>query len=288
MIGVYQRPAPPKRPLGLNVAKTIQKPAIPLHEIEAQANAVMDDVLATARKRGRPAINEQAMTPAERQARRRALQLRERAIQEVREIGDAHGKSHAEANTGGYDASKLEMMYFLGGENDDGVERGRAGRVTADGESNTAHEQSTDEILNCGESSFHHYGRFEAHQVQEVRVRGLRIGDEESNRRLFAEDTLGRMVGEYFDVEVTGKTFSLIRRHIGNNTSAREALETTYRCKLCADAMQLFSEAKDHLRVDHRKIIDEFFKKLQPSREFRDMGSYVTIVMPRQHKKSFN
>src|ERR1700730_10897541 len=111
-IGVYQRPAPPKRPPGLRFPKAIQKPLIPLHEIEAQARVVMENI-AGRRKPGRPSINELPMTPAERQARRRASHSREQAIREALQIGDAHGKSHAEARSGGYDSSKLDTIQGL-------------------------------------------------------------------------------------------------------------------------------------------------------------------------------
>ena len=287
-IGVYQRPAPPKRPLGLGFPKTIQKPPIPMHEIEAQARAVMENVSAR-RKPGRPSINERPMTPAERQTRRRESQSREQAIREALQIGDAHGKSHAEAKSGGYDSSKLDTIQGLrdveGLEDDGCSSSGRPVRA-AEGESNAADEQTTDEIVNSGESSYHH-GGFEGNEVQKIRVRGLSIGDEESNCRRFAENELKKMVGEYFASPVDKTpSASWIARHIGNNSVQRhERPSITLTCKLCADSMEFIEDAQDHLRVDHRKTVDEWFKNLVPSREFRDMRNFVTVVMPRKRRK---
>ena len=287
-IGVYQRPAPPKRPPGLSLARTIQKPPIPMHEIEAQARAVMENV-ASRRKPGRPSINERPMTPAERQARRRESQSREKAIQEARQIGDAHGKSHGEAKSGGYGSSKLDTMQGLrdveGLEDDGSSSRGRHVRA-AEGESNAADEQTTDETLNSGESSAH-LGRLEQNSVQRIRVRGIRIGDEVSNCRRFAESELKKMVGEYFTSPVDkSPSAHWIAKHVGNISVQRhERPSITLTCKLCADTMKFIEDAQDHLRVDHRKTIDEWFKKLVPAREFRDMRDFVTVVMPGKCRK---
>ena len=101
-IGPYQRPAPPKKPLGLGAPRAVQQPAVAMHEIEAQAQVLLRDMIQKVRKPGRPSVHDEPMTVAERQARRRAFQSREQAIRETLQIGDAHGKSHAEARSGGY------------------------------------------------------------------------------------------------------------------------------------------------------------------------------------------
>jgi hypothetical protein len=289
-IGVYQRPAPPKRPVGLGLSKTIQKPSVPMHEIEAQATAVMENIAAR-RKQGRPSVNERPMTPAERQARRRASQSRERAIRETLQIGDAHGKSHAEAKSGGYDSAKLDTIHGVREieffETDEGVEThvGRHVRA-AEGESNAADEQTTSEILNSGESSTHR-GGFEQHAGQGIRVRDLQIGDEESNRRRFAENELREMVEEYFASPVDkAPSANWVAKHIGNiSVQHHERPSISRKCKLCGDSMEFIEDAQDHLRVDHRETIDEWFKSLSPRREFRDMEDFVTIVMPRKRRK---
>src|SRR6267378_7825738 len=55
-IGPYQRPAPPKRPLGLGASKTTQKPPVPMHEIEADAKIVLQGMIEKVRKPGRPSV----------------------------------------------------------------------------------------------------------------------------------------------------------------------------------------------------------------------------------------
>jgi hypothetical protein len=290
-IGVYQRPAPPKRPLRLSLPRTIQKPPIPMHEIEAQARAMMENI-APRRKPGRPSINEQPMTPAERQARRRKSQSRERAIQEALQIGDAHGKSHGEVRSGGYDSQKLDTIQGLRdveGREDSGATIGGRHVRAAEGESSAADEQTTDEILNSGESAAHRAG-FEENAVQRIRLRGLGIGDEECNRRRFTEIELKKMVEQYF-TSPAEKTPSArwIAKHVGNISVQRhERPSITLTCKLCADSMEFIEDAQDHLRVDHRDTIDEWFKSLVPRREFRDMVSFVTVVMPRKCRKPRN
>jgi hypothetical protein len=299
-IGPYQRPAPPKRPLGLGASKAIQKPAISVHEIRAQEQHLLDDIKANGnvlgltakvRKPGRPSVYEQPMTPAERQARRRAFQSREKAIRETLKVGDAHGKSHAEAKSGGYDSSKLDTIEGLRAvefddtDSGEGVHRGRHVRA-AEGESNAADEQTTDEILNSGESSAHR-GGFEQDAGQGIRVRGLGIGDEESNRRRFTEGELRKMVEEYFASPVDkAPSANWVAKHIGNiSVQHRERPSITRTCKLCGDSMEFIEDAQDHLRIDHRETIDEWFKNLLPRREFRDMEDFVTIVTPKKYRK---
>jgi hypothetical protein len=279
-IGPYQRPAPPRKPLGFGTSKSVQKPAVPMHEIEAQARAVIETALGAARKPGRPPINGQAMTAAERQARRCELES-------LRQIGAAHGKSHAEVKSGGYDSTKIETIYGLREIEfqgmDDGLETHVGRQVRAGGESSAAHEQTTDEVLNSGESSVHR-GGLERHEVQEIHVRGLQFGDEESNRRRFAENELKKMVEEYFTLPDSSPSASWIAKHVGNisiHNHARPSITLT--CKLCADSMDSIDDAQDHLRVDHRKAIDAWFRNLVPRREFRDTTDFVTVVTPRRH-----
>jgi hypothetical protein len=277
-VGVYQRPAPPKRPLGLNAAKNIQKPAIPLHEIEARASDLMEDMEADAEIRGpgRPAIYERAMTAAERQARRRARQSREQEIREARQIGDAHGKSRAEARSGGYDSTKVDIMIGL----HDAERVGRHVRA-AEGASSAADERASQEILNSGECDARRGGFEQEHEVQAIHVRGLRTGDDVSNRRLFAESELRRMVEEYFTSPDKTPSASWIAKHAGNLSLQRHTDPAiTLTCKLCSDSMNFIEDAQDHLRVDHRNEIRAWFGKLNPRREFRDMGLYVTVSMP--------
>ena len=288
-VGVYQRPAPPKRPLGLNSPKTAQKPLVPLHEIEAQARTVIESIVTARRKPGRPSINERPMTPAERQAKRRADQAREQAIREALEIGDAHGKSHAEARSGGYDSQKLDTMEGLreleGGVDDEGVERGKRKRVAPKGESSVSDEKSYQDVLDSG-GSFHRGGGLEPEGVEENEVCDLQIGDEESNRQRFAESELRKMVGEYFTSPEKSPSASWTAKHSGNNSVQHHVhLSIALTCKLCADSMESIEDAKDHLRVDHRTNIDGWFRTLMPRREFRDMENFVTVVMPRKRTR---
>ncbi len=292
-IGPYQRPAPPKKPLRLGAPRAVQQPAVPMHEIEAQAQVVLQGMIEKVRKPGRPSVHEEPMTPAQRQARRRASQSQQRAIRETLQVGDAHGKSHGEAKSGGYDSQKLDTMHGLraceGTDGDDGVIRGGARHVrAADGESSAAHEQTTEEILNSGESSSHR-GGFEERTVERIRVRGIRIGDEESNRQRFAEGELRKMVEEHFSSPEKAPSAFWIAKRIGNNAvqhHVRPAITLT--CKLCVDSMQSIEDAQDHLLVDHRGLICEWFEHLNPPREFRDMGFYVTVAMPRRRKSVQN
>lgn len=255
-IGVYQRPAPPKRPLGLHRPGAVQQPQIPLHAIEAQANALAESIVlhnfygGGKRKPGRPSVNDRPMTAGERQARRRELQARERGIQEALAIGDDHGKSRGEARSGGYDSTKLATMIGI--------------RAT--------------EYLDFGDSEAHVGRRVRPaggadkqseHGAEGVHVKGLRYGNEETNRGLFAEEQLGMMVEAYFNCD-------------------REHVEMTFACRLCGDSMGSIEDATDHLRVDHRQTIDEWFKRLNPPREFRDMGRYITIAVPRKSEPSLD
>src|SRR5580692_8482408 len=94
-VGPYQRPAPPKKPGVSAKPKAIQVPSVLLHEIEAMGRAVIENAMFGSRKPGRPSINQQPMTAAERQARRRERQARNRDLQATLEIGETHGKSRA-------------------------------------------------------------------------------------------------------------------------------------------------------------------------------------------------
>lgn len=284
-IGPYQRPAPPKKPLGFGASKSIQKPAVPMHEIEARAQVLLQGMIEKVRKPGRPSVHKAPMTAAERQARRRAFQSRDRAIRETLQIGDAHGKSRAEIKSGGYDATKIDTMYGLGVDwDDDGTERVRsAGHVVADGESNASHEQSYEDLFNSGESSFHR-GGFEGHEVQRIRVDDLRTGTEKLNRQAFAWGVLEKLVEEQFESVVTAKAPFLVQRHVGGIPCSQGTPEIIYTCRLCSDWMDSIDDAQDHLRADHQNIIKEFFKAFKPPREFRDMGSYVTVVTPKKRK----
>jgi hypothetical protein len=60
-IGPYQRPAPSKTGLGLSAPKTAQKSAVPMHEIEAQAQVLLQGMIQKARKPGRPAVHQGRM-----------------------------------------------------------------------------------------------------------------------------------------------------------------------------------------------------------------------------------
>lgn len=291
-IGPYQRPAPPKRPLGLRAPKTIQQLPVSVHEVKAKASE-LEEALVKERenRRGRPTINERPMTPAERQAKRRALQARELAIQAVLQVGDAHGKCHAEARSGGYDSDKMDTIYGLRqmefDETEDGVETHRRRHVhAAEGESSAADELTTDEIFSSGESSFHR-GGLDLGDVQKIRVRGLRIGDEESNRRRFAEEELKKMVAEYFTSPTDRAPSAFwLAKHNGNITiQNHERATIKHTCELCGDSMNSAEDAVDHLRVDHRDAINAWFSRIEPPREFRDMRSYVTIVKPKKCKE---
>jgi hypothetical protein len=221
-----------------------------MHEIEAKALVVMQDIAAK-RKRGRPSINQQPMTPAERQVRRRASQSEQPAIRETLQIGDATGKDHAEAESGGYDSLKLDTLEAS--VDDDGIDRGRWRHVPA---------------------------------VKSGTADDLQIGDEEANRRRFAGSELRKMVGEYLTSPEKSPSASWVAKHSGNNSVQHHVPPAiTLTCKLCADSMESIEDAQDHLRVDHRTTIDEWFRNLEPRREFRDMGDYVTIVMPRKYTK---
>jgi hypothetical protein len=290
-IGPYQRPAPPKRPLGLGASKAIQKPAVPMHEIQAQEQRLLEDIKANGnvlgltakvRKPGRPSVYEEPMTPAERQARRRAIQVQERGVQDALKINGGHGKSHAEVKSGGYDSTKMDTIYGLRE-----VEENMGGRhVCPKGQSSASDEKTYGDVFNSGESSFQR-GGFEQEAVQRVTVRGLRFGTEEYNRQLFASEELKKMVGEYFTLPPVDKTpsASWVARHVGNISVQRhERPSFTLTCKVCGDEMEFIEDAVDHLREDHKKIVTEWFRRLEPPREFRDMGNFVTVIMPRKRQ----
>ncbi|MGC2769070.1 MAG: hypothetical protein WB607_26455 [Candidatus Acidiferrum sp.] len=290
-IGPYQRPAPPKRPLGLNSRKTIQKPAAPMHEIQAQEQRLLEDIKANGnvlgltakvRKPGRPSVYEEPMTPAERQARRRALQARSRDIQETLKIGDSYGKSRGEAKSGGYSSEKIDIMIGL----QDFKESIGGKRVSPRGTSSCSDEKTYEDSFDAGEFD-PRGGAFESGGAQRIHVHGLQFGDEESNRRRFAEEELRKMAEKYFaSPEVyTTPSASWVARHIGNvSVRCHERPSITMSCTMCGESMEFIDDAIDHLRVDHRKTINDWFKSLEPPREFRDMGVFVSVVNPRKRK----
>lgn len=261
-IGPYQRPAPPKRPLGLNSSKAVQQPAVPMHEIEAQAEVVLQSIIEdgrvlgiVARKPGRPSVHELPMTPAERQARRRG-------IQEALKITDATGKSRVEVASGGWGKTELDRFASCV---DIGEEPGSRGSRVAP----------------CPTAD---HGK--GHKIQ---VGGLRTGDEEANRCLFAFSELEKMVREYFDSPTVSPLAQWVARHVSSvavQPQGSPSLSLT--CKACGAVMESADHAINHLRVDHRKLISEWFARLNPPREFRDMGYYATVAMPRRRKSVQN
>lgn len=271
-IGPYQRPAPPKKPLGLNGPRAIQKPPVPMHEIQAQEQRLLEDIKANGnvlgleakvRKPGRPSVYEEPMTPAERQARRRAFRAQERGIQDALRINDGEGKSRLEAASGGYGSRELDILAAGLGANEEGTMTAGYHRA------NPAPAADDDK----------------PHAVQ---VRGLQFGDEESNRRRFAEDELKKMVGEYFaSSEIVKKPSAhWVARHVSNVAVQQQCSPSlTLNCRTCGDVMESIIDATDHLRVDHRDLISKWYARLDPPREFRDMGTFVTVVIPRKHKK---
>jgi hypothetical protein len=289
-IGPYQRPAPPKRPLGLDRPKTIQKPLVPMHEIQAEEQRLLEDikangnvlgVTAKVRKPGRPSVHEKPMTPAERQARRREFQARDKAIRDTRNIGDAHGKSRAEVNSGGYDSAKIELMASLQMVAEDS---GLAAASMPSGHSSGSDVRAYEDSFDAGEFDARG-GNFEGTGVQRIHVCGLEFGNEESNRRRFAKAELSKMVWEYFTSPDKTASASWIVEHIGIDSVQRhERPLITLTCKLCADSMESIDDAQDHLRVEHKKIIADWFRRLEPPREFRDMGDFVTVIMPRKRQ----
>jgi hypothetical protein len=264
-IGPYQRPAPPKKPLGLGAPKAIQQPVVPMHEIEAQAQVVLQGMIEdgrvlgiVARKAGRPSVHEASMTPAERQARRRS-------IQDAQSIGDGDGKSRLEAASGGRGSTELDILAVKA--NDEGNGTIGLRRVKP----KPASDKSADDEK---ESSTH-----------KVQVRGLQIGDENANRCLFAENELKKMVGEYFESPAVNPSARWVARHVSSAAIQQQCSPSlALTCKVCGSVTGSMDDAADHLRVGHRTLICEWFKRLNPPREFRDMRSYVTVVIPRRRK----
>jgi hypothetical protein len=251
-IGPYQRPAPPKRPLGFGASKTIQKPAIPMHEIEARAEVLLQGMIEKVRKPGRPSVHEEPMTPAERQARRRG-------IQDALRIGDGDGKSREEAASGGYGSTELDTLAVEANNEGNGTVGWRHVKPNPNSDDGKSHK---------------------------VHVRGLRMGDEETNRRLFAENELRKMVGEHFVSPTVSPSAHWVARHVSNGAVQQVPVQPiTLTCKACCDVMESIDDATDHLRVDHKQLICERFARLNPPREFRDMDSFVTVVMPSSRKK---
>ncbi|HSY31864.1 MAG TPA: hypothetical protein VLA42_07735 [Verrucomicrobiae bacterium] len=220
-----------------------------MHEIEAEAKIVLQGMIARVRKPGRPLVNVEPMTAAERQVRRRC-------IQEALRVGDAHGKSREEAVSGGW--GKYELDRFSAN-----VDEGLS--PTTGGGKRVSPRPATDD----GKS-------------HKVHVGGLQIGDENANRRLFAENELSKMVGEYFVSPTVNPSAHWVSRQVSNVVVQQPSPSLTLTCKVCDDVMQSTSDATDHLRVDHRKLICAWFARLNPPREFRDMGSFVTVVIPRK------
>lgn len=261
-IGPYQRPAPPKRPIGFGISKAVQKPAIPMHEIEARAQVVLQGMIEegrvlgiVARKAGRPSVHEVPMTPAERQARRRG-------IQEALKIGDATGKSRAEVESGGWNSSKCDVSIFA----DEGWSPTTGGGKRVDPRP----------AADSGKS-------------HKVHVRGLEFGDEDTNRRLFAEGELKKMVGEYFKSPTVNPLARWVARHVSSMAIQQQCSPSlALTCKVCGEVMESMGDAVDHLRAAHRKLICEWFRRLNPQREFRDMSSYVTVAMPKRRKSVQN
>lgn len=261
-IGPYQRPAPPKRPLGLGASKVVQTPVVPMHEIEVRAKDLLQGMIEdgrilgiVARKAGRPSVHEAAMTPAERQARRRG-------IQEALKISDATGKPRVESESGGWSSSKCDVSIYA----DEGWSPTTGGG------------KKVNPCPTADDGKSH-----------KVHVRGLEIGDEDSNRRLFAENELKKMVGEYFKSPTVNPSAQWIARHVsGMAIQQHSSLSLTLTCEVCGDVMESLGEAADHLRVRHRALICEWFKRLNPPREFRDMGSHVSVVLPRKRKSVQN
>jgi hypothetical protein len=117
-------------------------------------------------------------------------------------------------------------------------------------------------------------------------VRGLQFGDEESNRRLFAENELKKMIGEHFESPTVNPSAQWIARYVSNNAvTQRDSQSLTLSCKACSDVMESMCDAEDHLREDHKELISEWFARLNPPREFRDMRSFVTVAVPRSRRK---
>ncbi len=261
-----------------------------MHEIQAQEQRLLEDIKANGnilgltakvRKPGRPSVYKEPMTPAERQARRRELQARDKAIRDTLNIGDAHGKSRAEVNSGGYDSAKIDIM---GGLQEMAEDSGRGSSGESDGHSSDSDVRTYEDSFDAGEFDARG-GNFEGVDVQRIRVHGLEFGDEESNRRRFAEDELSKMIGEYFTSPDKTPSASWIATHIGNNSvQSHERPSITLTCKLCGDSMEVIEDAADHLRVDHRNVVAEWFRRLKPPREFRDRGDFVTVVIPRKRQ----
>jgi hypothetical protein len=191
------------------------------------------------------------MTPAERQTRRRG-------IQEALQITDATGKSREEAASGGFGSTKLDTLAVQ--ENDEGN-----GTI---GWRRVAPRPMSDD----------------RQSLHAVHVRGLRIGDEDSNRRLFAENELRKMVEEYFASPTVSPLAHWVSRQVSNVAVQQSSPSLTLTCKACGDAMESVGDAADHLRTDHQDLICGWFGRLHPPREFRDMQSYVTVAMPRRRK----
>jgi hypothetical protein len=221
-----------------------------MHEIEARAKVLLQGMIENVRKPGRPSVHEEPMTAAQRQARRRR-------IQEALRISNAHGKAREESESGGWGQFEIDR---LGAYDFDELGFGR--RVSP-------HPTADDS------------------KSHKAHVRGLQIGDEESNRRLFAENELRKMADEYFVSPIVHPAAHWVAKHVSNVAVQQVCSQSlTLTCKTCGDVMESIGDATDHLRADHRKLISERFARLNPPREFRDMGSFVTVVIPRNRRNS--
>src|SRR5207248_3349143 len=191
----------------------------------AQAQVVLQGMIKKVRKTGRPSVHEEPMTAAQRQARRRG-------IQEALRITDANGKSREEAVPGGWGATELDRVYGDRGDDES------SSHPTTGGGRQVKPRPSSDD----GKSHI-------------VHVSGLRIGDEDTNRRLFAEDELRRMIGKYFESPTVKPSAQWVARHVSSVAIQQPCSPSlTLTCRVCGDVMGSMGDSADHLRVDHRDL----------------------------------
>jgi hypothetical protein len=120
-----------------------------------------------------------------------------------------------------------------------------------------------------------------------VHVRGLRFGDKNANRRLFAESELGKMVGEHFTSPEVKPSARWVARSVSNAAVQQSVSQVvvSLTCKSCGENVESVSDATDHLRASHRNLICDWFARLNPPRTFRDMGVCVTVTTPAKRKR---